>query len=419
MMQLVDVGDAETRESAWTPSRSGEEIPEAYSARLKKQGFELLEVIGRGRSGRVFKATQPSLARQVAVKFFDDPTSLRNAKLRSRFEREAGLLAKINSPAIPFVLTTGKIPGDQPTPYYVMEFVPGQPLVDVLAAGTLDVPVAVRYARHVLTALRAAHEVGVVHRDVAARNVLITPDERAVLIDFSLGVTFNAPRDERITAQKEGVGDADYAAPEQKLGGLQSGPASDLYSLGVLLFEMLVGHRNLKTLDRDLERFPQVIREAIQTACALQSDARPSASELLARLESLTPHQLRLRARPGPAFCDNLLCDRANWSPRGYYRGPLIVDDCTQNHCQDCGGPFIYECTACGSSFAHKPFCGVCGQQFFSVPTCESCGSWLTKEFITSSTEDGCSKCRARAAAAAAWEADYVPPGPGDDDIPF
>ncbi len=196
--------------------------------------YELHTVIGEGAFGRVYLGLDRRLARRVAVKVIkpwwaEDPDWVRS------FEREAQLLASMNDPGIVQIFDVGSAPEGL---YYVTELVDGQSLVERLRGGALEPAEAREVAAQMATALAGAHARRLVHRDVKPANVLIAPDGRIKLTDFGVA--------QLAEGSSDGVGGTiagtpRYMAPEQARGGVTT-PATDVYGLGVVLYEMLAGH---------------------------------------------------------------------------------------------------------------------------------------------------------------------------------
>ncbi len=197
--------------------------------------YEVGPVIGRGGMGEVRRACDLRLGRDVAIKFLRRDLAAQ-PEVRSRFEHEARAAAGLSHPAVVTVYDSGEVDG---TPYLVMECLPGDTLADRLARGPLDPDLLTGLADDLLSALDAAHEVGVVHRDVKPANVLFAADGRAKLADFGIAKSTES-LDHTVTGQV--IGTPTYLAPERLAGGPAS-PASDLYSVGVVLYEALTGEK--------------------------------------------------------------------------------------------------------------------------------------------------------------------------------
>lgn len=205
--------------------------------------FELRERLGSGGMGTVWRAFDLALEREVALKEVRlteaDPAVARKA--RERVMREARALARIDHPNVVTIHHIVDAP-DMPHPWLVMELVRGRSLADRLAGGPLAPAEAAAVGRGILAALRAAHDAGIQHRDVKPANVLLRPDGTPVLTDFGIAVLEDASR---VTATGGLVGSPEYIAPE-RLHGREGDPASDLWSLGVLLYVAVEGANPLR-----------------------------------------------------------------------------------------------------------------------------------------------------------------------------
>lgn len=206
--------------------------------RLIAGRYRLLSRLGEGGMGTVWRARDETLHREVAVKEVRAPAHLRAgdiARMYSRLEREAWAAARIPDRN---VVTVHDVAMDDDRPWIVMELIRGQSLADLLRA---EGPLTPRHAAHigaeVLSALRAAHAVGVEHRDVKPANVLIAEDGRVVLSDFGIAMVEGSTA---LTMTGEVVGSPEYLPPERALG-RPSGPESDLWSLGVTLYAAVEG----------------------------------------------------------------------------------------------------------------------------------------------------------------------------------
>ncbi|WP_237107785.1 serine/threonine-protein kinase, partial [Nonomuraea sp. MG754425] len=210
--------------------------------------FELVERLGGGGMGLVWRAWDVALHRDVALKEVrppdpsmeeHDPTHAR--ELRSRVLREARALARLNHPN---VATIHHIvdPDEQGYPWIVMELVTGGSLQDRIQRGPMPVPEAARLGREVLAGLRAAHAVGIQHRDVKPANVLLREDGRAVLTDFGIAAMRESTS---LTATGAFIGSPEYMAPE-RINGVEGDPASDFWSLGMMVYVAVEGRHPLR-----------------------------------------------------------------------------------------------------------------------------------------------------------------------------
>jgi hypothetical protein len=205
--------------------------------------YRLDAVIGRGGMSTVYRAFDTVLERPVAIKLMHREITADSDQLE-RFRREARSVAQLNHPHVVSVIDAGEEPspdGEQPpvgTPYIVLEFVDGETLKSVIRrGGPLEIPQALAYAIEISRALGAAHERQIVHRDVKPHNVLIDPEGGAKITDFGIARSLS---EEGLTMAGRVLGTTDYVSPEQALGQPVT-PQSDLYSLGIVLYEMLTG----------------------------------------------------------------------------------------------------------------------------------------------------------------------------------
>ncbi|MFJ3925742.1 serine/threonine-protein kinase [Streptomyces sp. NPDC090022] len=200
--------------------------------------YRLVESIGRGGMGRVWRAHDELLNRTVAVKELTAGLYVAEAEravLHARAQKEARAAARIADPA---VVTLHDVFEHDDRPWIVMEYIDGPSLADAAKeAGRIEPREAARIGLHVLGALRAAHKVGVLHRDVKPGNVLLARDGRVLLTDFGIAAIEG---DSSITRTGELVGSIDYLAPERVTGGAPD-PASDLWSLGATLYTAVEG----------------------------------------------------------------------------------------------------------------------------------------------------------------------------------
>lgn len=207
------------------PPPSPEEIADRFPQ------FEILECLGRGGMGVVYKARQKSLNRLVAIKILA-PERGHESRFAERFAREAELLAKLNHPHIVTIHDFGETDG---LFYLVMEFVDGVNLRDLLREGKLEPKQALAIVPPICEALQYAHDKGIVHRDIKPENLLLDREGRIKIADFGIAALMGTEGEE--------AGTPPYMAPEQS--GRSSGidHRADLYALGVVLYEMLTGER--------------------------------------------------------------------------------------------------------------------------------------------------------------------------------
>ena len=203
--------------------------------------YRIDAVVGSGGMSTVYRAFDTVLERPVAIKLMHREMASDSDQLE-RFRREARAVAQLNHPHIVQVIDAGEEESWEgslhPTPYIVLEYVEGETLkARIRRHGRLAVPEAIAYAVEVARALHAAHERNIVHRDVKPQNVLVDVEGSAKVTDFGIARTLD---EDGLTSDGRVLGTTDYVSPEQALGHAV-GPQSDIYSLGVVLFEMLTG----------------------------------------------------------------------------------------------------------------------------------------------------------------------------------
>jgi len=322
-----------------TPRRRPRETPSdrARIGMVVASSYRIDEFLGRGAIGAVFAGTHLRLERPVAVKFVD-PTLVDEPEIRARFKREAKIAAQIGSSHAVEVFDYGV--GDDGAPYLVMERLVGEDLHQRLVRdGPIPVDRALRIAKQVCRALGAAHENGIVHRDLKPENVfLVERDgerEFVKVVDFGLS-TFVQSDDTRLTRAGQSVGTPLYMAPEQAGASLFDARV-DVYSLGVLIFEMTTGRlpfeavtlqallvalatgtpRSIRYYDKNL---PLDLDELITRFIARDPTGRPkSAAAALAEIVALE-ERLAINLSSGK------MLGASPASPSGFPKRELAVD---------------------------------------------------------------------------------------------
>jgi predicted Ser/Thr protein kinase len=205
--------------------------------------LELLELIGKGGMGAVYKARQPGLDRLVALKTLAPPNGS-DPGFAERFTREARALAKLSHPNIVAVYDFGQVgtPDARALHYFVMEFVDGANLRQLEQEGRLTPRQALEIIPQICEALQYAHDEGIVHRDIKPENVLLDKKGRVKIADFGLAkIVGTEARDLRLTGVRDVMGTPHYMAPEQVEHPQAVDHRADIYSLGVVFYEMLTG----------------------------------------------------------------------------------------------------------------------------------------------------------------------------------
>jgi len=200
--------------------------------------LEIISLLGHGGMGVVYKARQPRLNRFVALKILS-PEKKNDPQFAERFEREARALASLTHPNIVTVYDFGEVQGNY---YLLMEFVDGVTLRQFFQARRLTPAEALTVVPKICDALQYAHEHGIVHRDIKPENILIDKDGRVKIADFGIAKILDQPaQDIPLTGVKDVVGTVHYMAPEQIEHPQEVDCRADIYSLGVVFYEMLTG----------------------------------------------------------------------------------------------------------------------------------------------------------------------------------
>jgi serine/threonine protein kinase len=196
--------------------------------------YKILEKLGEGGMGVVYKAEDTRLKRTVALKFL--PRNLESHESeRARFLQEAQAASALNHPNVCTIYDIGEAAGEQ---FIAMEYVDGVTLREKMAEGKLPTSTAVAYATQIGEALEEAHAKGIVHRDIKAENIMITGKDQVKVMDFGLAKLKGSLK---LTKTSSTVGTLAYMAPEQIQGG-QVDARNDIFSFGVVLYEMLTRH---------------------------------------------------------------------------------------------------------------------------------------------------------------------------------
>jgi len=220
------------------------------------KGYRVEELIGSGGMGTVYRATQLSLGRPVAVKVLppnvsDDPLFVH------RFHREAEILAALSHPNVVQVIDRGEVEGRW---FIVMEYVDGESLRALLRRGPIPPRDACRICAQLLDALDYAHKKGVIHRDIKPENVLLSHEGNVKVADFGVSRFLEADAQTRLTRTHFVLGTYEYMAPEQRESVQEADSRSDIYATAVVLYEMLTGELPIGRFDLPSRRLADVDR---------------------------------------------------------------------------------------------------------------------------------------------------------------
>ncbi|HMF10641.1 MAG TPA: serine/threonine-protein kinase, partial [Thermoanaerobaculia bacterium] len=271
-------------------------------ARGTKLGpYEVLSPLGAGGMGEVYRARDPRIGRDVAVKVLPSDLAEDTERLR-RFERETRAAGALNHPNILAIYDAGT---DRGVPYLVSELLEGNTLDSVIGGSSLPQRKAVEYAVQIARGLAAAHEKGIVHRDLKPANLFVTRDGGVKILDFGLArvVRPAAPGEDltqepTITHETEtGVvlGTPVYMSPEQA-GGLQADSRSDIFALGAVLYEMLAGKRPFRGATT-IEVMSSILKEQPPPIAEINPSVSPALEMIVSRCLEKNPHDRFQSAR--------------------------------------------------------------------------------------------------------------------------
>ena len=247
---------------------------------LEIAGFEIHEMLGKGGMGRVYRARQVSLNRWVAIKILNEDLAKHHSFIR-RFEKESGALAALNHPNITLIIDRGH---NKDTYYFIMEYVDGKSLRQKINARP-DLEEIIDLAIVLCDAVDHAHKRSVIHRDLKPENVLFTTDGLLKVADFGLANIVGPDRRWELTRTQVSMGTVNYMAPEQRRDAKHVDHRADIYSLGVILYEMLVGELPLGRFDPPSKKRKDVDSRTDQLVLKMldfDPDRRPQQAGLVA-----------------------------------------------------------------------------------------------------------------------------------------
>jgi serine/threonine protein kinase len=286
--------------------------------------LEILELLGQGGMGAVYKARQTKLDRVVALKILP-PEVGQDPAFAQRFEREARALGRLSHPAIVAIHDFGQAGGLY---YLVMEFVDGSNLRQLIESGKLAPQEALAIVPQICEALQYAHDEGVVHRDIKPENILLDKKGRVKIGDFGLAKMLDRPPGSfTLTDTHQVMGTPHYMAPEQIQGSRTVDHRADIYSLGVVIYEMLTGELPLGRFEppsRKVQvdvRLDEVVLRALERS---PERGYQHASEIKTEVEAISSLGRQGQARPQPPAISPADEEELRAEARFLIRGPAI-----------------------------------------------------------------------------------------------
>jgi serine/threonine protein kinase len=261
--------------------------------------LEIIELLGMGGMGMVYKARQPRLDRIVALKILP-VESHQHPSFAERFGREAKALAKLNHPGIVNIYDFGQTGQYY---YFIMEYVDGMNLRALLNTQAVTPRQALELVVQICTALQYAHDEGVVHRDIKPENILLNKKGQVKIADFGLAKLLGTEPDTALTMSQAAMGTMNYMAPEQRLSAQSVDHRADIYSLGVVFYEMLTGEVPMGRFEPPSKRVQVDVRldEVVLRALEREPARRyQQAGEVKTDVESITEGHARVQAKGQP-----------------------------------------------------------------------------------------------------------------------
>ncbi len=306
-----------------TATPQGRKRPAAGSPKTGLKGrrigvYEVMEEIGRGGMGVVYKARDRSLDREVAIKVLL-PELSRDEEFERRFVREARAAAKLDHPNIVQVYTAGRF---EDVLFIAMQLVRGRSLAQVIRQkGRMPVREALRIVRQAAAALAEAHKASLVHRDVKPNNIMIDETGRVKIMDF--GLMRSSLSREAITRSGEFFGTPEYASPEQCETSVLDG-RSDIYSLGAVLYEMLTG-RMPYSADTPMSLFRKILEEDPPPVRSVRPDVPQAVESLVRRMMAKRREDRFATAQEVMAAVDRILAGSTRAVPARRRRFPWAI----------------------------------------------------------------------------------------------
>ena len=255
--------------------------------------YELVAPLGRGGMGDVYRARDRRLGRYVAIKFVSSRL-YGNADAEARLDREARTASALNHPGIVTVFDVGR---HDERPYVVMELIEGQPLSARTAESRMPIKEAVDIAAQIADGLAAAHDAGVIHRDLKPQNIMVTSEGRTKIVDFGLSKMAPPPsagtadtiQGDALTGNYAVLGTAGYMAPEQVMGAPADARA-DQFALGAILYELLTGRRAFHR-DSTVQTMSSILEDEPAPIAAARADVPANVVAIVSRCLAKRPER--------------------------------------------------------------------------------------------------------------------------------
>jgi predicted Ser/Thr protein kinase len=287
--------------------------------------LEIIALIGKGGMGAIYKARQPGLDRIVALKILP-PQTAGGPGFVERFNREARALARLNHPNIVTVYEFGQVNG---LPFFVMEFVDGLNLRELERAGKLSPREALQIVPQICEALQFAHDEGIVHRDIKPENILLDKKGRVKIADFGIAKILGNTTEVDLTGTQNAIGTPHYMAPEQMEKPTTVDHRADIFSLGVVFYEMLTGELPLGKFSPPSSRKVEVdVRLDDVVLRALEKDPErryQHASQVKTAVDTIAGSAAPPPGANGAALAQEILAREFNLSIRSCMRRGWIL----------------------------------------------------------------------------------------------
>jgi non-specific serine/threonine protein kinase len=243
--------------------------------------YQIIEKLGSGGMGEVFLAEDMKLNRRAALKFLP-PQLVSDEEFKARFTREAQAAAKLNHPNI---ITIFEVSEHEGRPYFAMEHVEGESLKEIIKSEDLSTDRVIDIVMQICEGLQAAHEAGIVHRDIKPSNILIDKDGRCRILDFGLAAV---QAEEKLTKSGSSLGTVNYMSPEQ-VQGEKVDHRSDIFSLGVVLYEIITGQPPFKG-EYDAAIIYSIVNDTPEPLARYKSDISEEIQRIVSKMLEKDPH---------------------------------------------------------------------------------------------------------------------------------